>query len=452
MGRYANHEGFLMERHALTEEAVANRFRGMETRLADVDAVVEAERCFTCYDAPCTDACPAAIDIPAFIRALAVGQPARAASLILRENPLGMSCARVCPVEALCEASCVRVSDAGGAVRIGLLQRLAMEHARPGATAPVSAGSFRVAIIGAGPAGMTVARLLAEEGAQVTLLDGDSRPGGLNETGIAAYKMLDDAAQKEAAWLLRHPCIEIRLQTVLGRDVTLASLREQYHAVVLALGLAAQRRLQIPGEELPGVLPAVPFIAALRRGETVPVGREVVVIGGGMTAIDIAIQIRLLGAGIVHICYRRGIEDMGASEHERQLARDQGVLIHAGLRPVEIREAVGGGMELLMDLWHKEAGKWVPSGKSVTCFADQIFTAIGQTLDQSAWVDDPKLMSVALDAQGKIAVDALGRTNLPFVYAAGDCAGRSPDLTVHAVADAKRVASAILADLKSEVA
>ncbi|MEY2342824.1 FAD-dependent oxidoreductase [Acidithiobacillus sp. IBUN Pt1247-S3] len=442
----------MMERHALTEATVAERFRGMEARLPEIDVPVEAERCFYCYDAPCTRSCPAAIDIPAFIRALALGQPARAASIILRENPLGMSCARVCPVETLCEEICVRASDAGGPVRIGLLQRAAMSECAPKAATPVPVTNTRVAVVGAGPAGMTVARLLAEAGVQVSVLDAGDRPGGLNETGIAAYKMLDDAAQKEATWLLDHPHIMFRGQMALGNDVTLASLREQYHAVVLAMGLAGQRRLAIPGEDLPGVAAAVPFIAAMRRGEAVAVGKKVLVIGGGMTAIDIAIQIRLLGAEEVHICYRRGIGDMGASAHERQLAREQGVLIHPGLRPLEIREAAGGGLDALMQSLREEDGKWIASGKSEFWHADQIFTAIGQGLDRSAWRGDAELMSLALDAQGKIAVDDAGHTNLPGVWAAGDCAGRSSDLTVHAVADGKRVVDAILAARKQEAA
>ena len=353
-----------MEWVALTDQAVAERFRGMEQVLSQEDLPVEAERCFYCYDAPCTQACPAEIDIPAFIRALAVEQPTRAADIILRENPLGMSCARVCPVETLCENVCVRLTDAGGAVRIGLLQRSAMAAWTPRAKERPHPLGQRVAVVGAGPAGMTAARLLAEEGVQVTVLDAAGRPGGLNETGIAAYKMLDDAAQKEASWLLDHPSIEFVRGIALGSDFTLASLRQQYRAVILAMGLAGQRQLRIPGENLPGVWVAVPFIAAMRRGEAVPVGKKVAVIGGGMTAIDIAIQIRLLGAEEVHICYRRGIEDMGASAYERQLAQAQGVLIHPGLRPLEVRQAADGGLELIMEPLRAGAeGAWIPAGK-----------------------------------------------------------------------------------------
>lgn len=442
-----------MEWVALTDQAVAERFRGMEQVLSQEDLPVEAERCFYCYDAPCTQACPAEIDIPAFIRALAVEQPERAADIILRENPLGMSCARVCPVETLCENVCVRLTDAGGAVRIGLLQRAAMAAWTPRAKEHPHPLGQRVAVVGAGPAGMTAARLLAEEGVQVTVLDAAGHPGGLNETGIAAYKMLDDAAQKEASWLLDHPSIEFVRGIALGSDFTLASLRQQYRAVILAIGLAGQRQLRIPGEDLPGVWTAVPFIAAMRRGEAVPVGKKVAVIGGGMTAIDIAIQIRLLGAEEVHICYRRGIEDMGASAHERRLAQAQGVLIHPGLRPLEVRQAADGGLELIMEPLRAGAeGTWIPAGKPECWQVDQIFTAIGQCLDRSAWMEDAELMSLALDAHGKIAVDDAGCTSLPDVWAVGDCAGRSSDLTVQAVADAKRAVESVLSNWKQEAA
>lgn len=442
-----------VEYRALTEEPVAVRFRAMESILSSSEAAIEAERCYFCFDAPCTRACPAEIDIPAFIRALAVGQPARATSIILRENPLGMSCARVCPVETLCEAVCVRGPEAGGAVRIGQLQREAMEAAKAVVAAQVVDSTVRrVAMLGAGPAGMTLAYLLAEEGVRVDLFDAAPRPGGLNETGIAAYKMLDDAAQTEAQRVLASPHIRFVGESPLGTVLSLSILRQQYDAVALAVGLAAQRRLEVPGESLPGVQAAVPFIAAMRRGERLPVGQSVVVIGGGMTAIDIAIQIRLLGAESVHICYRRGVEDMGASAHERQLARDQGVHIHPGLRPVEIRQGAEGRLELRLQRVHRQAGQWEAMGAPECWTVDQIFTAIGQTLDREPWSQDPLLMDLALDTQGKIAVDDTGRTNLPGVWAAGDCAGRSPDLTVHAVADAKRVARAMLAFWKAQEA
>ena len=438
---------------SLSDPAVLARFRTLDKVLSRAEASIEADRCYYCHDAPCTHACPAEIDVPAFIRAIAVGQPGRAAAIIQRENPLGMSCARVCPVEALCEADCVRTLEASGPVRIGLLQRAAMT-AETVLTPPVSPMSspWRVAVVGAGPAGMVIARLLSEQGVSVDIYDGAAVAGGLNETGIAAYKMLDDAAQQEVRQLLQHPAIRFIGRSLLGKALSLTRLRQQYDAVCLTIGLAGQRRLDIAGESLPGVQTAVSYIAALRRGERLPVGKTVVVIGGGMTAIDMAIQIRLLGAETVHICYRRGIEDMGASAHERQLARDQGVLIHPDLRPMEIRAGAGGRLLLTWQatqIAEKSGGQG--QGKPECWEVDQVFVAIGQTLDRTGWEQDASLRSLALDAQGKIAVDASGRTNLPGVWAAGDCAGLSADLTVHAVADAKAVVRALLAQWEREM-
>lgn len=437
---------------AITDVPVLDRFRVLENVLPGAEVGFEAERCFYCYEAPCTKACPAEIDIPAFIRAIALEQPSRAASIILRENPLGMSCARVCPVETLCEAVCVRAQEKEGPVRIGLLQRAAMDvgafqsQKSPSKKLEVQ----KVAIIGAGPAGMTLASLLACQGVSVDIFDAANVPGGLNETGIAAYKMLDDAAQKEARFLLDQPNIRFFGQSSLGDQLSLSNLRQEYDEVCLTIGLAEQRRLDIPGEALSGVQPAVPFIAALRRGERLPVGNNVLVVGGGMTAIDIAVQMRLLGAENVHIVYRRNIDDMGASSHERQLARAQGVLIHPRLRPVEIRFSAEGGLQLQLQAVQQQDGIWTDHGPSQWWSADQIFTAIGQSLNRENWDRDSLLAALALNSQGKIAVDEYGRTNISRVWAAGDCAGARPDLTVNAVADAKVVARSMMTSWKQE--
>lgn len=434
----------------LSPELLEARFRPLEEVLPASEAPMEAERCYYCHDAPCVTACPTDIDIPGFIRAIAVGQPARAAERILQANPLGGSCARVCPVESLCEQSCVRQGEEGGAVRIGRLQRLSMAQASPdlfpAATAEVRAQ--KIAVVGAGPAGLAGAYLLAREGFAVDLFEAQARAGGLNESGIAAYKMLDDAAQHEVAHLLTGDRIQLRCGMALGRDIALAQLRSDYDAVFLALGLQGQHRLQIPGEDLAGVLPAVPFIARMRRGEPVPVGQKVAVIGGGMTAMDIAVQIRLLGAEEVHLCYRRGPEAMGASAREQQLARDQGVLIHHFRRPLRIEGEGGDCVAIWLQPTVLQDERCVDQGQPLRWAVDQVFTAIGQRFNPEVWGEDGA--SLQLDAHGKIAVDADFRTSLPGVWAAGDCVGRSDDLTVHAVADAKRAVLSMLGDLRHE--
>lgn len=440
----------------LDEPLLEVKFRRLEKHLSDESASIESERCYYCYDAPCVSACPTDIDIPGFIRALAVGQAARAAERIIQANPLGASCSRVCPVETLCEQACVRIHEAGGPVPIGLLQRYAMDHfdldsmkSAESIEIPALHAKLKVAVVGAGPAGMTVAYLLAQAGFMVDVYEAQNLPGGLNESGIAAYKMLDDAAQREANNLLSHPKIHVHYGKTLGSGLSLLKLREEYSGVVLAVGLQKQRQLHIPGEDLPGVLSAIPYIAKMRRKEPVPVGKHVVVIGGGMTAIDIAIQIRLLGADDVHIAYRRGEEAMGASTYEQQLARDQGVFIHHYLRPVAIYEKNGQCGSIQFQPTHILDGQLQDQGEMVTWSVDQVFVAVGQQLDTENWITDtPELQ---LDSRGKILVDEFAQTSLAGIWAVGDCASLSGDLTVHAVADAKIAVSSMIADLASDM-
>ncbi|MHB1494613.1 MAG: FAD-dependent oxidoreductase [Acidithiobacillus sp.] len=434
----------------LSPDLLEARFRPLEAVLPAAAALTEAARCYYCYDAPCVAACPTDIDIPGFIRAIAMEQPTRAAERILQANPLGGSCARVCPVETLCEQSCVRQSEEGGPVRIGLLQHLSMVQASPDLfpAAKALAPTQKIAVVGAGPAGLTAAHLLALAGFAVELFEARALAGGLNESGIAVYKMLDDAAQQEVAQLLSGDRIHLRCGMALGHDITLAQLRNDYAAVFLALGLQGQNRLNVPGEDLAGVFPAVPFIAQMRQGKSVPVGQKIVVIGGGMTAIDIAIQIRLLGAEEVHLCYRRGPDAMGASAKEQQLARDQGVLIHHYLRPLQI-EGVGGhcaAIWLQPTVLQDEV--CIDHGEPLRWLVDQVFTAIGQRFHPGACGEDGAFLQ--LDMRGKIAVDTDFHTNLPGVWAGGDCVGRSEDLTVYAVADAKQAVQSMLAMLRAD--
>ncbi|MBR8380507.1 NAD(P)-dependent oxidoreductase [Burkholderia cenocepacia] len=426
--------------HRLSSTQLSCEFADIAPLLDPTAAAAAASRCHYCYDAPCVHACPTQIDIPSFIRKIGNGNLKGAATDILSANPLGGMCARVCPTEILCEGACVRNHQDAQPVAIGALQRHATDWAMQ--TGEVQ---FRrapetgrhVAVVGAGPAGLACAHRLALAGHRVTLFDARPKAGGLNEYGIAAYKTVDDFAQREVEWLLSVGGITLETGMALGRDVTLDTLREQHDAVFLAMGLGGVRALAIDGEQLGGVMNAVDFIEQVRQAdrlENVPVGRRVVVIGGGNTAIDAAVQSRKLGAERVTMVYRRGVEAMSATWAEREFAQKSGVTLITHAKPVRIAGTDGQvtGVEF-------EGA----SGERFTVDADMVLKAIGQTL-----VPDG-VEAALLTADGtRIAVDADGRTALPDVWAGGDCAATDGvDLTVQAVQDGKRAAASIDATL-----
>ena len=295
----------------LTAEEYAANFSDLHPPFSDHEALVAADRCYFCHDAPCMEACPTTIDIPLFIRQIATHTPEAAARTILTQNILGGMCARVCPVETLCEEACVRMSAEDDPVEIGRLQRFATDRLMAAGPQPFERAEptgKRVAVVGAGPAGLSAAHRLAMYGHEVTLYDARPKPGGLNEYGIASYKAVDGFAAREVEWLLGIGGITLALGQALGEDLSLDALLAKNDAVFLGLGLTDTNKLAIPGEDLEGVVDAVDWIADLRQADdlaTVPVGRNVVVIGGGMTAIDAAVQAKLLGAESVTLAYRR---------------------------------------------------------------------------------------------------------------------------------------------------
>ncbi|KVH61018.1 dihydropyrimidine dehydrogenase [Burkholderia sp. MSMB1072] len=431
--------------HRLSSTQLSCEFADIAPLLDPTAAAAAASRCHYCYDAPCVNACPTQIDIPSFIRKIGNGNLKGAAMDILSANPLGGMCARVCPTEILCEGACVRNHQDAQPVAIGALQRHATDWAmQTGAVqfrrAPET--GRRVAVVGAGPAGLACAHRLALAGHRVTLFDARPKAGGLNEYGIAAYKTVDDFAQREVEWLLSVGGITLETGVALGRDVTLDALREQHDAVFLAMGLGGVRALAIDGEQLRGVMNAVDFIEQVRQADelaNVPVGRRVVVIGGGNTAIDAAVQSRKLGAERVTMVYRRGVDAMSATWAEREFAQKSGVTLVTHAKPVRMAGTNGQvtGVEF-------EAA----SGERFTVDADMVLKAIGQTL-----VPDG-IAAMLLTADGtRIAVDADGRTALPDVWAGGDCAATDGvDLTVQAVQDGKRAAASIDAALAAHAA
>ena len=422
--------------------AYAEAFADKAPRFTRTEALVEAERCLYCHDAPCATACPTGIDVPSFIRRIAEDNLRGAARAILSANPLGGTCARACPTEVLCEQVCVRVAQQGKPVEIGRLQRYAvdavMERPVSALFAPAAPTGRRVAIVGAGPAGLACAFELARRGHAVVLHDARPLGGGLNEYGLASYKMAGGFAQAELQWLLGIGGITLEPDWHLDGAERLRALRERFDAVVLALGLTRTPRLNIPGEAAAGVRDAVDFIAELRQAHDVaalPVGRRVVVIGGGMTAVDAAVQSKLLGAEQVHMVYRRGPEAMSASLAEQHWAQQHGVSIHHHLAPAEIVAASG----------HAQAVRFTRAdGGDETFAADTVLRAIGQKLDESM------LAGSGLQLEGgRVVADADGRTGVPHLFVGGDCRAGGRDLTVEAVEDGKRIAAAIHAELSA---
>lgn len=432
----------------LTPDQYAQNFCDAHPPLTLAQARIEADRCYYCYEAPCQTACPTGIDVPSFIQRIADGNIRGSAHAILSANPLGGMCARVCPTEVLCEQACVRNTHEDKPVEIGQLQRYATDayFAQPGAPlfTRAAATGRRVAVVGAGPAGLACAHGLARLGHDVVILDANTKSGGLNEYGLATYKTVDDFAQKEVAWLLSIGGIEIRHNTHLGRDVSLETLASDYDAVFLGLGLAGVNAIGIAEPAAQGLRNAVEFIAELRQASdyaTVPVGRKVLVIGGGMTAVDAAVQSRKLGAEEVTMVYRRGPQDMSASGHEQEWAQTHGVTIRHWAAPKEVLAANGHVTGMRFAATRVDNGKLVETGETFTLAADSILKAIGQS-----FVPAPLQALVALEG-GRIRTDAAGRTSHPKVWAGGDCRVGGRDLTVEAVEHGKVAALSIHAAL-----
>lgn len=424
----------------------ADNFSDLHPPLDGHEALVEADRCYFCYDAPCMQACPTSIDIPMFIRQIATGNPIGSAKTIFDQNILGGMCARVCPTETLCEEVCVRETAEGKPVQIGRLQRYATDTAmRQNKQFYERAASTgrKIAVVGAGPAGLAAAHRLARHGHEVTIFESRQKSGGLNEYGIAAYKSTDDFAQAEVDYVTAIGGIEIEQGKALGRDVHLSELTAAFDAVFLGLGLAGVNALRADGEDAEGVENAVEFIAELRQSSdlgSLPVGRRVVVIGGGMTAVDAAVQSKLLGAEEVTICYRRGKEHMNASEFEQDLAAANGVGIRHWLQPKRVVSEGGKVTSIELEYTALKDGKLGGTGETVTLLADQVFKAIGQSFEPAAL--NGSGASVALES-GRIKVDEEGRTSLAKVWAGGDCIVGGDDLTVSAVAQGRDAAESI---------
>ena len=444
-------EAMNIKPHRLSKQEIEDNFTDLHPPLSAIEALIEADRCYFCYDAPCTIACPSDIDVPGFIQSIQSDNLTGAADKILSENIFGGMCARDCPTEELCQQACVRNDHEEKPVEIGLLQRYATDSVLNNGVklfARKKDSGKSIAVVGAGPAGISCAHRLSVLGHNITVYDAKDKLGGLNEYGIAAYKSTNDFAQQELDYILDIGGINIETGMELGKQITLEDLQKQFDAVFLGCGLGTVNQLNLDNENISGVIDAVEYIANLRQTsnkDELMVGKNIVVIGGGMTAIDIAIQSKLLGAEQVTIAYRRGKNAMAASEYEQALAKKHDVQIQYNLSPKQLITDESNVSAIEFDVMKSQNdGSIKATGENITLNADVVFKAIGQKLVTDGLTDNNSLEL----KKGRIVVDENRRTSLTKVWAGGDCILDGNNLTVSAVQDGKKAAISINETLK----
>lgn len=403
------------------------------------EAALEAHRCLYCYDAPCLNACPTHIDVPRFIKQIASKNVDGAARTILEANALGHSCARVCPVEVLCEGACVYHDWHKKPIEIARLQRFAtdarLSSGRP-LFSPGPDNGLPVAVVGAGPAGLACAFYLRRLGHPVTVFERRPLAGGLNSYGVAEYKMTQRVSLEEVSALLELGA-DLRAGAEVGSKPSFSELKKSFSAVFLGVGLGATRPLEVPGEDLPGSLDALTFIEHVKNRvpERLPASRATVVVGGGNTAVDAATQSRRLGVPKVTLAYRRSEAEMGAYAFEVELARADGaeLLFNAAPKRILGKDRVEG-IEFLRTETHGGRLKTVPGSEFVVP-CDRVIRAVGQA-KRAAWLAEAGLRA---EKDGRLAVDTDLRTSDPKVWAGGDAVNGGKEV-VNAAADGKRAA------------
>lgn len=390
-------------------------------------ALIEANRCLFCYDAPCIKSCPTSINIPKFIKQITTDNVKGSAHTIFASNIMGAGCSRVCPVEKLCEGSCVYNLLEEKPISIARLQRysteMAMEENWQLFDRKPSIGK-KVAVVGAGPAGLSCAHVLSRQGVDVTIFEKEKKGGGLMTYGIAAYKVTPDFCQDEVEYILSLGGIEIRYEQELGRNITLADLKKQYDAVYLGIGVGVARQLDIPGEDLQGVVDAIRFIYDIRTHQhsSIPVGDKVAVIGMGMTAIDAATQAKRLGAKEVTLVYRRTQAEKPCTEKELDLAKMDGCQILWLAAPKEVTGKDGKVKQLVCSQMKlgppDKSGRRTPqeTGETFTLEVDMVIKAAGQVP-----FEDLVSQSELKNSSGKLSIDKSQSTNIAGVFAGGDC-------------------------------
>ncbi|MBI2069145.1 MAG: NAD(P)-dependent oxidoreductase [Elusimicrobia bacterium] len=429
------------------KEIEAN-FEDIHPPLKPEQAAIEANRCLYCYDAPCMTACPTHIEVPRFIKQIAAKNPKGAAKIILEANPMGHSCARVCPVEALCEGACVYHDWHQKPIEIARLQRAATDFVYSRGARLFEAGvkqSKKVAVIGAGPAGLSTAFYLRRLGYPVTIFEKRPLAGGLNTYGIAEYKMTQATALQETQ-LVAELGAEFKFGVEIGKDISWEKLEKEYDAVFVGIGLGRTQALNIPGEELSGVSDALSFIEQIktRKFDAITPGRVTVVIGAGNTAIDAVTQAKRLGTPKVILAYRRSRNEMSAYDYEYELAKKDAVEFLWNAAPKKIvGKGKAEGIEFVRTktegVGRKAELKIIPGSEFIVP-CDRVIKAVGQMKQRSVL---ERVRILELDATGRIAVNSKTlQSSNPKYFAGGDAINGGKEV-VNAAQDGKRAAWAI---------
>lgn len=444
----------MIQPNKLSQQQYAENFIDIHPPFETKDAaLVEANRCLFCYDAPCMKSCPTGIDVPKFIKQIATENVKGSAHTIFSSNIMGAGCSKVCPVEKLCEGACVYNFMEEQPIAIARLQRYSTEKAMAAnwqLFQRKESTRKKVAIVGAGPAGLSCAHVLARNGVDVTIFEKEAKGGGLMTYGIAAYKVTPQFCEDEVNYILGIGGIEIRYDQELGKNISLAGLQKDFDAVYLGIGVGLARQLEIPGEELEGVEDAISFIYNIRsRGfNEVAVGDKVAVIGMGMTAIDAATQAKRLGAKEVTMLYRRTQEEMPCTQHELDIAMLDGCEIVWLAAPKEIKGIDGKVDQLvcsIMKLGEPDAsGRRSPvdTGETFSLDVDMVIKAAGQMPFEQLIMDNG-----IMNNKGRVTIDNNCTTNIADVFAGGDCVNGGKEV-VDAVQAGKDGAKAILDYLK----